>query len=86
MHFSQIFTKLLGIWPRESRNQNLKQIHAIGSEITDATDGRRTDGRRRNFDYMSSADVVKLIIRKDDFFKSVIFHPGLALGRPATDI
>ncbi len=28
-----------------SKNQNLKEIHAIGSEIIDVTDGRRTDGR-----------------------------------------
>ncbi len=37
--------------PRESKNQNLKEIHGIGSEIIDAT-----DGRRMNFDFMSSAD------------------------------
>ena len=53
----------LGIYPRESKNQNLKEIHAMGSDIIDATDGRRTDGRtdgrRTNFDFMSSADTVK---------------------------
>ncbi len=38
---------------------NLKEIHAVTSEIIDATDGRRTDGRRTNFDFMSSADIVK---------------------------
>ncbi len=27
--------------------------------VIDATDGRRTDGRRTNFDFMSSADIVK---------------------------
>ncbi len=58
-------TKLLGIWPRGSYNQNLKEIHAITSEIIDATDGRTTDdggrddGRRTNFNFMSSADIVK---------------------------
>ena len=36
--------KLRRVWSRESKNQNLKEIHAIGSEIIDATDGRRTDG------------------------------------------
>ncbi len=41
--------KRLGVWPRGSR-----QLHAIGSEIIDATDGRRT-----NFDFKSSADIVK---------------------------
>ena len=41
-------------------SQNLKGIHAITSEIIDATDGRATDDRRRtNFDFMSSADIVK---------------------------
>ena len=34
-------------------------IHAVTSEIIDATDGRRYDGRRTNFDFMSSADIVK---------------------------
>ncbi len=54
------FKKRLGIWPRESKNQNLKEIHAIGSEIIDATDGRRMpdgrtdDGRRTNFDWNSA--------------------------------
>ncbi len=42
------------MWPMGSHNENLKEIHAIGSEIIDATDGRRT-----NFDFMSSADIVK---------------------------
>ncbi len=56
--------KGLGIWPRGSHNENLKEIHAITSEIIDATDGRTdgrtTDDRRRtNFDFMSSADIVK---------------------------
>ncbi len=34
----------LGIWPWGSYNQNLKEIHAITSEIIDATDGRTDDG------------------------------------------
>ncbi len=38
---------------------NMKEIHTITSEIIDTTDGRRTDGRRTNFDFMSSADIVK---------------------------
>ena len=33
--------------------------HATTSEIIDATDGRMTDGRQTNFDFMSSADIVK---------------------------
>ncbi len=32
---------------RGSNNQHLKGIHAIGSEIIDATDGRTTDDGRR---------------------------------------
>ncbi len=43
---------------QRSNNQNLKEIHAIGSEIIVATDGT-TDERRANFDFMSSADIVK---------------------------
>ena len=46
--FLQKFKKCLGIWPRESKNQNLKAIHAIGSQIIDATDGRTDDGRTKN--------------------------------------
>ncbi len=34
--------KSLGIWPRGSQNWNFKEIHAITSEIIDATDGRQT--------------------------------------------
>ncbi len=41
--FSKI-KKNLGIWPRGSHNCNLKAIHAVTSEIIDATDGQ-TDGR-----------------------------------------
>ena len=33
----------LGIWSMGSHNENLKEIHAITSEIIDATDGRTTD-------------------------------------------
>ncbi len=52
--------KRLGIWPMGSHNWNLKAIRAVTSEIIDATDGRRTDDvRRTNFDFMSSADIVK---------------------------
>ncbi len=40
-----------------------KSNPCINSEIIDATDGRRTmdgpDGRRTNFDFMRSADIVK---------------------------
>ena len=39
--FFQKLKKNLGIWPRDSKNQNLKEIHAIGSKIIHATDGRR---------------------------------------------
>ncbi len=53
------FKKYLGIWPRGSHNRNLKAIHAVTSEIIDATDGRQTTGQRTNFDSMSSADIVK---------------------------
>ncbi len=34
----------------------MKEIHAITSDIIDATDGRTDDGRLTNFDFMSSAD------------------------------
>ncbi len=56
--FSQNEKTLLDIWPRGSHNSNLKEIHAITSEIIDATDERRVtdDGRRTNFDFMSSDD------------------------------
>ncbi len=51
-----------GVWPRGSHNQNLKEIRALGSEIiATQTNGRHTmdDRRRTNFDFMSSADIVK---------------------------
>ncbi len=43
--------------PRGNNNQNLKGIHAIGSEIIDATDGRTTDDGQRPHT-MNSADKV----------------------------
>ena len=49
--------KRLGIWPKGSHNYNLKEIHAMTSEIIDATDGQTDDGQIFNF--MSSADIVK---------------------------
>ncbi len=57
--FFQNFNKRLDIWPRECENQNLKEIHALGSEIINATTDWRTDDGRKNFDFMSSADIVK---------------------------
>ena len=42
------------VWPRESNSLNLKEIHALGIEII----ATQRDGRK-NFDFMSSADIVK---------------------------
>ena len=51
------FMSSADIWPRGSNNQNLKGIHAIGSEIIDVTDGRTThDGQKLHT--MSSTDIV----------------------------
>ncbi len=50
-----VFKKSKNVWPRGSNNQNLKEIRALGSE----TIATRTDWRRTNFDFMSSADIVK---------------------------
>ncbi len=50
---------------RGTNYQNLKESHTIISEIIDATDGRRTDGRRTNFDFMSSADIVKELNKRE---------------------
>ncbi len=45
---------------RGSHNQNLKEIHELASEIIDPqTDVRTDDGRQTDFDFMSSADIVK---------------------------
>ena len=64
--FFQNSKKCLGIWPRESKNQHLKEIHAIGSDIIDATDGRTTDDERRtNFDFMSSVKKIILVDRQN---------------------
>ena len=34
------------MWLRGSNKQNLKEIHAVGSNINDATCGRTTDGHQ----------------------------------------
>ncbi len=41
---------------RVSKNYNLKEIHAIGSKLIDAIDGRRPARRRMNSDLITSAD------------------------------
>ena len=56
----QKFKNGSGIWPRGSNNQNLKEIHAIGSEIIDAIDGRKTDkAKMTDKAEMTSVDIVK---------------------------
>ena len=55
--FQKINKKIAGVWPSGSNNQNLKETHALGSDII-ATQ-MMDDGRQTNFDFMSSADIVK---------------------------
>ena len=45
MCFFEKLKKRVSVWPRGSRNQNLKEICAFSSEIiaTRTTDGRTTD-------------------------------------------
>ena len=45
-----------GIWQWTTNIYNLKEIHAINSEITVATYGL-SDGRRAKYDFMTSADI-----------------------------
>ena len=58
--FFQKFKKCPSILPRGSNNQTLKEINALDSEIIVSwTDGRTDDRRRKNCDFMSSADIIK---------------------------
>ena len=55
----------------------MKEIHALGSEIIATRNGRTEDGRRTNFDFMSSADsqaVLKMGGGKG--FQKLQKHPG----------
>ncbi len=59
-HFFFLFKNERNDWAYgqgEVTTKILKEIHAITSEIIDATDGRTDE--RTNFDFMSSADIVK---------------------------
>ncbi len=49
--FLQKFRNIPSVWPRESNNQNLKEICALGSEII----ATRTDRRLTNIDFMGCA-------------------------------
>ncbi len=63
--FFQKIKKSQSVWLRGSNIENWKEIRALGSDIiatwTDGrtTGGRMDDGRRTNFDFMRSADIVK---------------------------
>ncbi len=57
-----------GVWRRATNNQTLKKIHAIGTKIVDAADGRADDRRRTDFDWMSFANSqAELIIGKKKY-------------------
>ena len=56
--FFQNIPRTSGHMAQGNQETRLKEIHAIGSEIIDYSDGR-TDGRRTNFDFMISADITK---------------------------
>ena len=62
------------VWRKGSNNQNLKGIRALGTGIiATRTDYGRTDGRRMNFDFMSSADSqAELTIAKNSNFTIIL--------------
>ena len=51
-----------------SNNQNLKEIHELGSEII----ATQTYGQRTNCDFMSSADIVNMV--KQNYKNTHIIH------------
>ncbi len=58
--FFQKCNKRSNVWPRGSNNHNLKEIRALGTEIM----ATHTDGKRKNFVLISSADIAKLAVAK----------------------